>query len=203
MRQRRRRRRADVTQPAIRSKLVASRQAAAGRGTAQGGPALRGDDDGGRCFAPTALRCSPRGRAAKLAALASRAPLRQSPRVRSTRRASRADPEAALLGAADTARPGPTHGRPRRSRRTAAPCRMPLWMRGWCSKKRPGRSSAAFRLRVHVDVSGKGAGRSPRGRLCAAEKRRSAGPRAQRANLHASRTAPVGAENCRCTTNPV
>ena len=65
----------------------ASRQAVAGRGAPAGGPggrrgapcgqAGRGDDDGGRCFAPTALRCSPRGRAAQLAALASRAPLKQ------------------------------------------------------------------------------------------------------------------------------
>jgi len=58
---------------------------------------------GGRCFAPTTLRCSPRGRAAKLAALAARAPLGHSPRVRSTKRAARADPGAALLGAADIA----------------------------------------------------------------------------------------------------
>ena len=115
-----------MTQPAIRSKLVASRQAAAGRGAAQGGPALRGDDDGGRCFAPTALRCSPRGRAAKLAALAARAPLKQSPRVRSTKRASRADPEAALLGAADIA------PKRRAPLRRAPPSRcLPLSKRRW------------------------------------------------------------------------
>jgi hypothetical protein len=125
-----------VTQPAIRSKLVASRQAAAGRGAAQGGPALRGDDDGGRCFAPTALRCSPRGRAAKLAALATRAPLRQSPRVRSTKRASRADPEAALLGAADIA------PKRRAPLRRAPPSRcLPLSMRRWRSSAKRARFS--------------------------------------------------------------
>ena len=52
------------------------------------------------------LRCSPRGRAAKLAARAAPAALGQSPRVRSTKRAARADPETALLGAADIAPPG-------------------------------------------------------------------------------------------------
>ena len=101
--------------------LGASRQATAGRGEAGRGQAgrggaARGDGYGGRCCAPTALRCSPRGRAAKLAALATRAPLGQSPRVRGTKRAARADPEAALLGAADIA---PRTCPPRRPPRAA------------------------------------------------------------------------------------
>jgi len=107
------------------------------------GPARRGAHCGGRCCAPTALRGSPRGRAAKLAALATRAPLEQSPRVRSTKRASRADPGAALLGAADIAaarrappppsplRPGEPHGRPLRL--TPARCRIALGKRRWRS----------------------------------------------------------------------
>ena len=97
------------------SSLRARRVAAGGSGPwgrglrgcgAQRGSAGRGAGRGGRCCAPTALRSSPRGRAAKLATLAARAALGQSPRVRSTKRAARADPEAALLGAADSAAPG-------------------------------------------------------------------------------------------------
>jgi len=56
--------------------------AAAGRGrgrrAAAAGPIRSGAGRSGRCFAPTSLRGSPRGRAAQLAALASRAPLRHS-----------------------------------------------------------------------------------------------------------------------------
>jgi len=114
---------------------------------------------GGRCCAPTALCCSPRGRAAKLAALASRAPLGQSPRVRSTKRAARADPGAALLGAADIApaRPAPP---PQGVRRRLAPrpfrprgarpgdalarCHLPLWKPRRCSVWRRGRSLRAL-----------------------------------------------------------
>jgi len=94
---------------AFRCRRVAAFGSGPGHGAVRGACVPRGDDDGGRCFAPTSLRCSPRGRAAKLAALATRAPLKQSPRVRCTKRASRADPEAALLGAADIA---PRHARP-------------------------------------------------------------------------------------------
>ncbi len=99
----------------------------AGRGAGGPGRAARGDGCGGRCCAPTALRCSPRGRAAKLATLASRAALGQSPRVRSTKRAARADPEAALLGAADITPRGPAWPAGAASRpprlRPAAACR--------------------------------------------------------------------------------
>src|SRR5690606_38669896 len=79
--------------------------------------------------------------------LATRAPLEQSPRVRSTKRASRADPEAALLGAADiaaarralpppsapwpSASPSAPHGRPLRL--APARCRIALGKRRWRS----------------------------------------------------------------------
>ena len=77
--------------------------------------------------------------AAKLATLASRAPLGQSPRVRETKRASRADPEAALLGAADIAppRPGPRAWRPPMPPGADRPANAarrhpPLWQRHGC-----------------------------------------------------------------------
>jgi hypothetical protein len=107
---------------AFRCWRVAAFGSGPGRGAVRGACVPRGDDDGGRCSAPTSLRGSPRGRAAKLAALATRAPLKQSPRVRSTKRASRADPEAALLGAANIA---PRHARPAHcaAPRPAAECR--------------------------------------------------------------------------------
>jgi hypothetical protein len=57
-----------------------------------------GSDGGGRRTAPTSLRCSERRRAAKLAPFAA---LRQSRRVRCTKRAARAAAAPALLGAAD------------------------------------------------------------------------------------------------------
>jgi len=119
----------------------ASRQAAAlrrrwGRRAQRPCQAGRGDGCGGRCCAPTSLRCSSRGRAAKLAALASRAPLGQSPRVRSTKRASRADPETALLGTAEIA---PARlARPLGAWPPTAPqrCRLPLWKRGRSTRRR-------------------------------------------------------------------
>ena len=69
-------------QPRVLRGVAAGSRAKGPERRAQGGARGRaaGGDDGGRCFAPTSLRCSPRGRAAKLATLASRAPLRQSPR---------------------------------------------------------------------------------------------------------------------------
>ncbi len=95
---------------------------------------------GGRRCAPTSLRCSPLGRAAKLAARAALAPLGQSPRVRGTKRASRTAPEAALLGAAEVAPPrnpyaacaqraarrAPHRTPGRRPALAAARCRLPL-----------------------------------------------------------------------------
>src|SRR5215470_2582531 len=51
----------------------------------------------GRGKTPTPLRCSVRGRAAKLAALTAFAPLKHSRRVRGTKRAARAAPGPALL----------------------------------------------------------------------------------------------------------
>ncbi len=107
---------------AFRCRRVAAVGSGPGGGVTRAGWALRGDDDGGRCFAPTPLRCSPRGRAAKLAALATRAPLKQSPRVRGTKRASRAAPEAALLGATDIAPQRPPRAR-HAAPRPAADCR--------------------------------------------------------------------------------
>ncbi|HLS55796.1 MAG TPA: hypothetical protein VK052_06945 [Zeimonas sp.] len=88
----------------------------------------------------------------------------KAPQVRSTKRASRADPEAALLGAADTAaRAGPDAVGPQPA--CAGPVRK-----------------LRCPVREHHDASGKGAGRQPRARLCAAEKRSRAGPRAKRAS---------------------
>ncbi|KAA0218732.1 MAG: hypothetical protein DWB43_07555 [Lautropia sp.] len=63
----------------------------------------------------------------------------RAPQVRSTKRASRADPEAALLGVAEIA---PTaRGRAPRIRRAQRPSgirhrrRLPLWQGRWCSKR--------------------------------------------------------------------
>jgi len=149
-----------------------SRQAAAGRGLAgPGAPgrgaagvggATRGNGCGGRCCAPTALRGSLRGRAAKLATLAARAPLGQSPRVRGTKRAARADPEAALLGAADIAACGAAHARrapPGRTRPGQAPARgrLPRKQR-WGSPDRRRQSSSRapqrFEQRRGLPVAG-------------------------------------------------
>jgi hypothetical protein len=136
-----------VSVTARSSSVCASRPAAAqsgrvapGSGAAGPGCARRGDNYAGRCCAPTSLRCSPRGRAAKLAALASRAALGQSPRVRGTKRASRADPEAALLGAADIASPGVARPRGPQCRSAPARCRRPLGQRRWCRDARRGSS---------------------------------------------------------------
>jgi len=127
------------------SSVGASRPAAAqcgrdspGPGAARPGCARRGDNCAGRCCAPTSLCCSPRGRAAKLASLASRAPLGQSPRVGSTKRAARADPEAALLGGADIAPPGAARPRGGRARRvpSALGCRRPRGQRLRCADRR-------------------------------------------------------------------
>jgi hypothetical protein len=58
--------------------LACSRQSCAGRGLGpKAASARRSDDCGGRCSAPTSLRCSPRGRAAKLASRAAPAALEQ------------------------------------------------------------------------------------------------------------------------------
>ena len=138
-----------VSVTARSSSVCASRPAAAqsgrvapGSGAAGPGCARRGDNYAGRCCAPTSLRCSPRGRAAKLAALASRAPLGQSPRVRSTKRASRADPEVALLGGADIALPGAARPRGARARRdpSGLGCRRPRGQRLRCADRRRPRS---------------------------------------------------------------
>ncbi|MBX3615132.1 MAG: hypothetical protein KF786_16325, partial [Burkholderiaceae bacterium] len=54
--------------------------------------------------------------------------------------------------------------------------------RGIRSDNRIGRRRRRDRTGEHRNVYGKGAGRPSRARLCAAEKRRSAGPRAKRAS---------------------
>ena len=81
---------------------------------------------GGRPCRPTPLRCSRRGRAAKLASLTSFVALEQSRRVRSgSARCARADPGAALLAAPQVAHPG--HRPPRGNARAA--CRGARWCR--------------------------------------------------------------------------
>ncbi len=139
--------------------LVRSRQAAAGRvgrRTPLGGVAraltsthrLRcarcGSDCGDRRCAPTPLRCSSRGRAAKLTSRASLAPFGHSPRVRSTKRASRAAPETPLLGAAEVAAPGAAQPVRAVSARATPP-------RG---VRRPARPAAACRSSVCGDQRG-------------------------------------------------
>jgi len=124
--------------------------------------------------------------AAKLAALAARAPLEQSPRVRSTMRASRADPEAALLGAAEVApiarphatrwaRPAHRIGPRRRARpalRPAADC---------CPSEVCVRNENGALADEHHDGAGKGAGRAPRARLVRSREAQQHRRRAQRA----------------------
>ncbi len=175
---------------------ASSRQAAAGRsglrarrargdgarkGTRWARFARCGSHRGGRRYAPTALRSSPRGRAAELAARAALAALGQPPRVRVTKRASRADPEAAVLGAAEVAAPSEACP-PRALARPTAPGRR---------ARNPDRPAAACRSACvrtaacaarTAALTRKGAGRLPRVRLCAGEKRSSAGARAKRAS---------------------
>jgi len=82
-------------------------------------------------FAPTSLRCSRRGRAAKLAALTAFVALEQSRRVRRTKRATRADPGTALLAAPQVAHPG---YRPLRCNARGVPRQRARWGRqgrGW------------------------------------------------------------------------
>ncbi len=79
----------------------------------------------------------------------------RAPQVRSTKRASRAAPEAALLGAADTGPLGATPSaalpcpRPGAPLRTAPPrCHLPRWRRRWCLQRRRRRSSHEPPLRL-------------------------------------------------------
>jgi len=153
------------------------------------GAALRsaGRCCGGRCCAPTTLRCSPRGRAAKLAARAALAPLRHvatsqknearfarrprgcAARRRRNRPAERsAAPVRPAQPHAARARPAPQANRP------AAACRS--------SNTGGARSQRRDARHANHDAACIGAGRLPRARSCAAEKRSSTGPRAQRAS---------------------
>ena len=65
---------------------------------------------GGRRCAPTALRCSGRGRAAELTTFAALTAFKQAAASQTTKRAARADPGPALLVAAEALRTPPTHG---------------------------------------------------------------------------------------------
>ena len=171
----------------------ASRHAAAGRarrpGSGRQGAAARsasGDDDGGRCFVPPSLRCSPRGRAAQLAALAAlaaRAPLKHSAASQ-------------MYEARFARRPRGCAARRRRHRpkRCAPP---PLACRCPASERAPLPHAALETSVVHalktgpsptstatVSAKARATAWAVRGgcALCAAEKRRSAGRRAQRAS---------------------
>ncbi len=140
---------------------------------AAGAPPQRGarrrNGCGGRRYAPTSLRCSTRGRAAKLTARASLAPFEQSPRVRWTKRAARADPESALLGAAEVAPPSAPlrrragSGPRRRAERPAptprAPGRLPLEQPSHRAQSR-----CALREQTPLPAKARAVGR---GRACA------------------------------------
>jgi len=77
----------------------------------------RGDGFGGRCFAPTSLCCSSRGRAAQLTSLAALASFRQCAASQMLRSALRA-PTPGLRCSAPQTSPRPAHG----ASRSARPC---------------------------------------------------------------------------------
>jgi len=134
----------------------------------------------------------------------------KAPQVGCTKRASRADPEAALLGAAEIAQTARASAARARARplRPAAACRSAgaegvRCRRGNGIARRSDRDERAAR-RNGVDHgagngagsgtgngagngagsgTGNGAGRPPPACLCAAEKRSGVGPRAQRASF--------------------
>jgi len=105
-----------------------------------------------------------------------------------TMRAARADPDAALRGAADSAAPRPACAAAARSGRPARPARSArsAWLRPAGARS----ENSAFGAREadgdgaleRRNAAGKGAGRPLPACLCAAEKRSSAGRRAQRAS---------------------
>ena len=170
--------------PAVRAERSLCARVARPGSVCAGTPPGRWRQRSVRCTDSPALLASGSG-AAKLAALAARAPLGQSPRVGNTKRAARADPEAALLGAAEIA----LVGCPRRRCPAGPPER-----RGCARRAQPDaagrRSGCVSGVRIedegfpreHRNGIGKGAGRAPRARLVRSREVQQHRRRAQRAS---------------------
>jgi len=166
----------------------ASRQSAAGRALARPAAMRRSGLRSGRAVPDAALAaavgashrlpCAARLGVVRRNSLRSLRELRsdRAPQVRSTMRASRADPEAALLGAADSAASGTA--RPLRSpERRMAAGRARARPAADCRSGNVGaiRSADGVVARKRRKASCKGVGRPRPACLCAAEKRSSTG----------------------------
>lgn len=149
----------------------------------------------GRRGAPTALRCSPGGRASQLPPFAALTVVGQATRVRCGWRAAHAARQAALLGAADgrPGRPCPPLKHHRSTSTALKTCGSAGWLgQGVAGQKQVRTADTEHRSPTTVPPGtalktcgsarwfGQGEGGPQWARLCAAEKRKGLGPCAQR-----------------------